>query len=216
MKNDGNIRDEYFNVNMEPPRVYDADSAPGNEGDVLDVPTLEERPNHETMASVPTPKRQRSCVEVDPAGSENSVRTSEHTSARWISGPASTSVYWFSGPRSLARHALMGHAGAELVRHARAMGWRRARAVASHAGAGPALVRRALAGRRLTGRAGAGGMLVRCVLAGHAGAGHALVIRRALGCLLTWSGPASKKYSLVFWTSLTWTGQENRVWIGPA
>ncbi|GMN23998.1 hypothetical protein TIFTF001_047604 [Ficus carica] len=66
MENDGNIRDEYFNVNMEPPRVYDATSAPGNEGDVLDVPTLEERPNQETTASAPTPKRQRSCVEVDP------------------------------------------------------------------------------------------------------------------------------------------------------
>ncbi|GMN70200.1 hypothetical protein TIFTF001_039245 [Ficus carica] len=65
LKNDGNIRDEYFNVNMEPPRVYDAASAPGNEGDVFDVPTLEERPNQETTASVPTPKRQRSCVQ-DP------------------------------------------------------------------------------------------------------------------------------------------------------
>ena len=45
MENDGNIWDEYFNVNMEPPRVYDAASAPGNEGDVLDVSTLEEHPN---------------------------------------------------------------------------------------------------------------------------------------------------------------------------
>ena len=66
LENDGNIRDEYFDVNMEPPRVYDAASAPGNEGDVFDVPTLEERPNQETTASAPTPKRQRSCVEVDP------------------------------------------------------------------------------------------------------------------------------------------------------
>ncbi|GMN22898.1 hypothetical protein TIFTF001_049035 [Ficus carica] len=65
VENDGNIRDEYFDVNMEPPRVYDAASAPGHEGDVLDVPTLEERPNQETTASAPTPKRQRSCVE-DP------------------------------------------------------------------------------------------------------------------------------------------------------
>ncbi|GMN59509.1 hypothetical protein TIFTF001_028601 [Ficus carica] len=58
MKNDGNIRDEYFNVNMEPLRVYDVASAPGNEGDILDVPTLEKRPNQETTASAPTPKRQ--------------------------------------------------------------------------------------------------------------------------------------------------------------
>ncbi|GMN44939.1 hypothetical protein TIFTF001_014131 [Ficus carica] len=63
MENDGNIRDEYFDVNMNPPRVYDAASAPGNESDILDVPILEERPNQETMASVLTPKRQRSCVE---------------------------------------------------------------------------------------------------------------------------------------------------------
>ncbi|GMN47002.1 hypothetical protein TIFTF001_016188 [Ficus carica] len=65
LENDGNIRDVYFDVNMEPPRVYDAASVPGNEGDVFDVPTLEERPNQETTASAPTPKRQRSCVE-DP------------------------------------------------------------------------------------------------------------------------------------------------------
>ncbi|GMN22663.1 hypothetical protein TIFTF001_043557 [Ficus carica] len=65
LENDGNIRDVYFDVNTEPPRVYDAASAPGNEGDVFDVPTLEERPNQETTASAPTPKRQRSCVE-DP------------------------------------------------------------------------------------------------------------------------------------------------------
>ncbi|GMN26126.1 hypothetical protein TIFTF001_050408 [Ficus carica] len=44
IKNNENIRDEYFDVNMEPPRVYDAASAPGHEGDVLDVPTSEERP----------------------------------------------------------------------------------------------------------------------------------------------------------------------------
>ncbi|GMN47336.1 hypothetical protein TIFTF001_016518 [Ficus carica] len=66
VENDGNIRDEYFDVNIEPPRVYDAASAPGHEGDVLDVPILEERPNQETTTSAPTPKRQRSCVEVDP------------------------------------------------------------------------------------------------------------------------------------------------------
>ncbi|GMN48161.1 hypothetical protein TIFTF001_017341 [Ficus carica] len=59
VENDGNIRDEYFDVNMEPPRVHDVASAPGHEGDVLDVPTLEERPNQETTASAPTPKRQR-------------------------------------------------------------------------------------------------------------------------------------------------------------
>ncbi|GMN47368.1 hypothetical protein TIFTF001_016545 [Ficus carica] len=63
MENDGNIQYEYFNVNIEPPRVYDAASAPGNEGEVLDVPNLEECPNQETTASAPTPKRQRSCVE---------------------------------------------------------------------------------------------------------------------------------------------------------
>ncbi|GMN44774.1 hypothetical protein TIFTF001_013960 [Ficus carica] len=62
MKNDGNIRDEYFDVNMEAPRVYDAASAPGHE--FLDVPTLEERSNQETTASALTPKRQRSCVEI--------------------------------------------------------------------------------------------------------------------------------------------------------
>ncbi|GMN59988.1 hypothetical protein TIFTF001_029085 [Ficus carica] len=51
-----NVENEYFDVNMEPPRVYDAASAPGHEGDVLDVPTLEERPNQETRAFAPTPK----------------------------------------------------------------------------------------------------------------------------------------------------------------
>ena len=56
MKNDENIQDEYFDVNMEAPRVYNAASAPGHEGDVLDVPTLEERPNQETTASATTPK----------------------------------------------------------------------------------------------------------------------------------------------------------------
>ncbi|GMN48175.1 hypothetical protein TIFTF001_017352 [Ficus carica] len=60
MENDGNIRYEYFDVNMEAPRVYDTASAPGCECDVLDVPILEERPNQETTAYAPTPKRQRS------------------------------------------------------------------------------------------------------------------------------------------------------------
>ena len=47
-ENDGNIRDEYFDVDIETPRVYDAISALGCKGDVLDVPTLEERTNQET------------------------------------------------------------------------------------------------------------------------------------------------------------------------
>ncbi|GMN58751.1 hypothetical protein TIFTF001_027850 [Ficus carica] len=68
MENDGNIRDEYFDVNMEPSRVYDAATTPGHKGDVLDVPTLEERLNQKTTASAPTPKRQRSCIEVDLTG----------------------------------------------------------------------------------------------------------------------------------------------------
>ncbi|GMN63072.1 hypothetical protein TIFTF001_032155 [Ficus carica] len=56
MKNDGNIKDEYFDVNMEALRVYDAASIPGCEYDVLDVPTFEEHSNQETTTSAPTPK----------------------------------------------------------------------------------------------------------------------------------------------------------------
>ncbi|GMN67040.1 hypothetical protein TIFTF001_036105 [Ficus carica] len=56
LENDENIRDEYFDVNIEPPRVYDAAFAPGHEGDVLDVPTLEECPNQETTDICPNSK----------------------------------------------------------------------------------------------------------------------------------------------------------------
>ena len=60
------IRDDYFDVDVEAPRVYDADSTQGQKGDRLDEPTSEQTLHREAVTSAPTsdPKPTQSDMDV--------------------------------------------------------------------------------------------------------------------------------------------------------